>query len=60
MKRGNNMKKFGKLGLGAAVVSLFALLVGKKLNDQVGKKDAEDRGVSKIGSLSNRVDRSQL
>ena len=48
MKRGNNMKKFGKLGLGAAVVSLFALLDGKKLNDQVGKKDAEDRGVSKI------------
>lgn len=42
------MKKIGKLCLGAAVVSLFALLVGKKLNDQVDKADAEDRGVSKI------------
>lgn len=42
------MKKIGKLGLGAAVVSLFALLVGKKLNDQADKADAEDHGVSKI------------
>ena len=38
MKRGNNMKKFGKLGLGAAVVSLFCFLVCKKLNYKVDKK----------------------
>lgn len=42
------MKKISKLGLASAVVSLFALFVGKKLNDQVDKDDTEDRGVSKI------------
>lgn len=42
------MKKLDKLGLGAAFVSLFALLVGKKLTDEVDRQKDEDRGVSKI------------
>ena len=40
------MKRTTKLGVSALLVSLFALFVGKKLDDEVNKDDAsDDRGV---------------
>lgn len=45
------MKKFTKLSASAVLVSLFALFVGKKLDDKVknDRNDEEkDRGVSSI------------
>lgn len=45
------MKKFLKLSSSALFVSLFALLVGKKLDDKVKNErrdTAKDRGVEKL------------
>ncbi|QQP29208.1 hypothetical protein [Lactobacillus ultunensis] len=44
------MKKITKLGAGALLISVFALLVGKKLDDDVRKDNAEtkDRGIGPI------------
>ncbi|WP_277987028.1 hypothetical protein [Lactobacillus kitasatonis] len=43
------MKKTTKLGAGALLIGLFALLVGKKLDDEVNKDNAnEDRGVGPL------------
>lgn len=45
------MKKFTKLSAGATLISLFALFVGKKLNDRVDNyrnNEEKDRGVSSI------------
>lgn len=43
------MKKTTKLGAGALLVGLFALFVGKKLDDEVNKDDVNnDRGVGPL------------
>lgn len=44
------MKKITKLGAGALLISAFALLIGKKLDDDVQKDNAEtnDRGIGPL------------
>lgn len=43
------MKRTTKLGVSALLVSLFALFVGKKLDDEVNKNSAsDDRGVGPL------------
>ena len=43
------MKKTTKLGMSALLISLFALFVGKKLDDEVNKDDEnQDRGVGPL------------
>lgn len=45
------MKKFTKLSAGALFVSLFALFVGKKLDDKIVNDrydESKDRGVDSI------------
>lgn len=43
------MKKTTKLGMSALLISLFALFVGKKLDDEMNKDDEnQDRGVGPL------------
>ncbi len=43
------MKRTTKLGVSVLLVSLFALFVGKKLDDEVNKDNAsDDRGVGPL------------
>ena len=43
------MKKTTKLGMSALLISLLALFVGKKLDDEVNKDDEnQDRGVGPL------------